>query len=140
MSNLKKIYMSQLLNYYFEFLLRRRYLNDNLAAPSSTDSHSCIFVVAYAWNVIGISSNQMSTISTSFQTTFIRVLRCRCVSTGLCQKVKIIPRYLDTFVTPRNNYMSEAISYTYHILKLEVLFLKNVFEFCRNWFFMEVFN
>lgn len=132
--------MSQLLNYYFEFLLRRRYLNDNLAAPSSTDSHSCIFVVAYAWNVFGISSNQMSTISTSFQTTFIRVLRCRCVSTGLCQKVKIIPRYLDTFVTPRNNYMSEAISYTYRILKLEVLFLKNVFEFCRNWFFMEVFN
>lgn len=131
--------MSQLLNYYFEFLLRRRYLNDNLAAPSSTDSHSCIFVVAYAWNVLGISSNQMSTISTSFQTTFIRMLRCRCVSTGLCQKVKIIPRYLDTFVTPRNNYMSEAISYTYHILKLEVLYFKNVFEFCRNWIFMEVF-
>lgn len=111
---------------FFRISVRRRYLNDNLAAPSSTDSHSCIFVVAYAWNVIGISSNQMSTISTSFQTTFIRVLRCRCVSTGLCQKVKIIPRYLDTFVTPRNNYMSEAISYTYHILKRSVIFFKCV--------------
>lgn len=140
MSNLKKKCVSQLLKYFFVISVRRRYLNDNLAAPSSTDSHSCIFVVAYAWNVLGISSNQMSTISTSFQTTFIRVLRCRCVSTGLCQKVKIIPRYLDTFVTPRNNYMSEAISYTYHILKLETLFFKNVFEFRRNWFFMEVFN
>lgn len=140
MNNLKKKIYVSIVELLFRISVRRRYLNDNLAAPSSTDSHSCIFVVAYAWNVIGISSNQMSTISTSFQTTFIRVLRCRCVSTGLCQKVKIIPRYLDTFVTPRNNYMSEAISYTYHILKLEVLFLKNVFEFCRNWFFMEVFN